>query len=691
MNDAHALLQTLAIVLCVAAVTTFVFQRLKQPVVFGYLLAGLIAGPHIPIPLVADEPTVRTLSELGVILLMFSLGLKFSLRKLIRVGPTAGVVAIAQSSVMVWLGYLAGQMLGWTRLESVYAGAVIAISSTTIIAKAFTEQRVRGRFTELVLGILIIEDLIAILLLAILTTISSGQQLTFVSLSVTAIRLLSFLAVLVVVGLLLVPRVIRGVVRVGAEETTLIVSVGICFAAALVALAFGYSVALGAFIAGSLVAESGEEQTIEALVRPLRDMFAAIFFVSVGMLIDPSVVARYWPAVIVFTGLVMVGKVLAVTIAAFFTGFPPRTAVQAGMSLAQIGEFSFIIAGVGLTTGATREFLYPIAVTVSAITTLTTPWLIRGATPVAAWVDRKLPHPVQTFASLYGSWIERLRGAPTEPTKRSRTRKLVGLVLLDAALIAAVVIGAAVEMGRFIGLLHEWTGASATVARLIVMAGGVAVGVPLLIGLVRGARLLGLHLALRAMPEAAEGKVDIAAAPRRALVVTLQLAIILCVGLPLLALTHPFVPDFWLEVAFAALLVLLGIGFWRSATNLHGHARAGAEVIVGALGRQMSHPGASSEQLERTMRQVHDFLPGLGEPTPISIRDGSPATGKTLADLNLRGLTGATVLAIMRPGEQVLAPAGKEMIRTGDMLAVTGSKEAVDAARALVNPDQSSA
>jgi CPA2 family monovalent cation:H+ antiporter-2 len=294
MHDAHEFLRTLAVVLCVAAVTTVVFQRLRQPVVFGYLLAGMIVGPHIPIPLVADEAIVETLSELGVILLLFSLGLEFSLRKLLRIGPTAGLVAVAQSSGMVWIGYVLGQLLGWTTLESVFAGAVIAISSTTIIAKAFEEQRVKGRFTEIVFGVLIIEDLIGIFLIAILTTVATGTAVSASSLAVTGARLATFLAGLIGVGLLVVPRTIRAVVRMNRPETTLVASIGICFAAALLALSFGYSVALGAFIAGSLVAESGEEKVVEHLVQPVRDVFAAIFFVSVGVLIDPAIVAQHW-------------------------------------------------------------------------------------------------------------------------------------------------------------------------------------------------------------------------------------------------------------------------------------------------------------------------------------------------------------------------------------------------------------
>ncbi len=694
MHDAHDFLHTLAVVLCAAAVTTVVFQRLKQPVVFGYLLAGMIVSPHVPIPIVADEATVRTLAEMGVILLLFALGLEFSLRKLIRVGPTAGIVAVAQSSIMVLIGYWLGRAFGWTTLESFYAGAVLAISSTTIIAKAFAEQRVHGRFTEVVLGVLIIEDLIAIFLLAVLTTLSSGANISVASLGATGLRLAIFLTGLIGVGLLLIPRTVRALVRMGRPETTLVATMGICFAAALLALTFGYSVALGAFIAGSLVAESGHEKTIEHLVQPVRDVFAAIFFVSVGMLIDPALVAQHWFPVLVMTAAVIVGKVVAVTVSAFLVGYTPRTAVQAGMSLAQIGEFSFIIASVGLATGATRPFLYPIAVAVSAITTLTTPWLIRSADRSAAYVDRTLPRPLQTFVALYGSWIERLRTARASKAERPRVRRLIGLIVLDAAVIIGVTIGTALELGHFSTLLGVWFGITVGAARLIVIAVATVVLVPLSIGLVRTARQLGLAVALSALPTPDAG-VDLAAAPRRALVVTLQLVMVAVVVVMVVVATQPFVPALRsaviLTAMFALLLLVLGVAFWRTAMDLHGHARAGAEIIVATLAQQMAAEptGAETPSAKRRVERVREVLPGMGDPIPLRIAAGSPIAGRSLADVNMRSVTGATVLAILRDGgEQVLMPSGPQMLREGDLLAVIGSKEAVENARSLVaGPD----
>ncbi len=686
MYEAADFLRNLALVMCVAAITSVVFQRLRQPVVFGYLLAGLIIGPHIAVPLVADESAVRALAELGVILLMFGLGLEFSLRKLLGVGLTAGFVALAETSLMVWFGFLVGQLFGWTVLESVFTGAVIAISSTTIIVKAFADQRVTGKSTEIVFGILIFEDIVGIFLIAILTAVVAGAGLSAGSVATTAAQLTTFLVGLVGVGLLIIPRLVRYVVGLGRDETVLVTSVGICFAAALLALTFGYSVALGAFIAGSLVAESGEERVVARLVAPVRDMFAAIFFVAVGMLIDPLVIAENWAAVLVLSAVVIVGKVSAVSVSAFLTGFPLRTSVQTGMSVAQIGEFSFIIAGVGLASGATRGFLYPVAIAVSAVTTLTTPWLIRASGPVASYVDRKLPRPLQMFVGLYGSWMERLRSAPSEAAGESQVHRLVRGLLLDAALLAALIIGASLESGLVTPILVRSAGISEQMARVLVFVAVGAVAVPLSVGLLRSARLLGLTLSYRALPKAVDGAVDFAAAPRKVLTVTLQFIIVALVGIPIATVTLPFLPPLRGVAVLVVILVVLTFGFWRSASSLQGHARAGAELIIATLASQMAEePEASDgDEGEERLLQVHRVLPGLGDPVAVLLPADSPAVHRTLAELDLRGLTGATVLAIRREGEPVVIPTGREQLRAGDVLAVAGTQEAVTAAGRLL-------
>jgi len=681
MFDAHDFLTNLALVLCVAALTSLVFQRLRQPVVFGYLVAGMIIGPHIPVPLVADQAMVRTLAELGVILLMFSIGLEFSMRRLLQVGGPAGIAAITETSVMMGLGYLAGRLLGLTALESVFLAAIVAISSTTIIVKAFAEQGIRGRLADIVLGILIVEDLIAILLIAILTAVGEGEGLSTREVVGTTLRLALFLAGLIGVGLLIVPRLIRAAVRSERAETILVSSVGVCFAASLLALSLGYSVALGAFIAGALVAESGQEKKVEPLVAPVRDLFVAVFFVAVGMQLDPSMILEYWWMVGALVLVVIAGKVLAVSGGVFFAGEGLRTAVQSGMSLAQIGEFSFIIASIGLASESTRAFLYPVAVAVSAITTLTTPVLIRSARRVAARVDAGLPGRLQTFVALYGSWIESLRATPQRSGGRSRTRRLVRVIAIDTMLLAVLFIGLSVEFPRLVRWFDGTVGLSLTAARATVLLTAAALGAPLVIALVRTTHLLGLWLAVQALPAPEGRKVDMARAPRRALEVTLQFALLFAVVALLMAVTQPFAPRIpGIAVILAAGFVLLS-AIWRSAKNLQGHAVAGGEVIVAALARRMAEGNADD-----AMKRMQAMLPGLGEPVAMTVSEGSTAAGRTLRELDMRGATGATVLALLRGEEHHVSPRGDTKLQQGDVIAVAGTHEAVDSVRAMVAP-----
>ena len=684
MQDAHLFLQTLALVLCAAAVTTVLFQRFRQPVVLGYLLAGMVIGPYIPVPLEADDRTVHTLAELGVILLMFSLGIEFSLSKLLRVGPTAAFVAVLQCSLMLWLGYLAGLAFGWSQLQSIYAGAVIAISSTTIIIKAFAEQGIKEDFRHIVFGILIVEDLIAILLIAILTALSSGEELSGVEVGRAAGRLAAFLFVMLVIGLLTVPRLMRAVVRLERSETTVVASVALAFGFAVLASAFEYSVALGAFLAGSLVAESGVEKTIEDLVQPVRDIFAAIFFVSVGMLINPADIVEHWPLVLVFLVVVILGKIGAVTLGAFLTGQNVQTSVKTGMSLAQIGEFSFIIARLGLDTGGTGErgrVLFSLAVAVSGITTLLTPWLIRGSGPTAAWVDKKLPRSLQTFGALYASWIEQLRAGSSD-AQTARIRRSIRWLIVDAVVVATIIIGASVEMERVAAIAQTRLALSERWTKVLIIAGAAVISAPFWIGLAGVARFLGFELANRVFPAAKGESIDLAAAPRRLLVVTLQLAIVLLVGVPLIAITQPFLPPLRGAAVLLFVLLLLAFAFWRGAANFQGHARAAAQALAEVLTRQ-TRQGRAAEN-RHSLESANKILAGLGSPVPVVLPAGSPAVGKTLAEVELRGLTGATVLAIQRGEQSVLIPSGHERLLEGDVLAIAGSHEAVAAARELL-------
>jgi CPA2 family monovalent cation:H+ antiporter-2 len=541
---------------------------------------------------------------------------------------------------------------------------------------------VRGRVTNLVVGILIVEDLIAILLLALLTPAAASHGVSAGPLGLTILRLVACLAALLAAGMLLVPRLVRYVVRLQRPETTLLVSIGICFATALLAHSIGYSVALGAFLAGSLVAESGEEKLVERLIEPVRDMFAAVFFVSVGMMFDPVLVAERWAVVLLFTVLVVVGKFAAVSLSAFLTGSGTRTAVQAGMSLAQIGEFSFIIAGVGLASGATSPSLYPIVVAVSAITTLTTPWLIRAADPVAAAVDRNLPRPLQTFVALYGSWIESIRARRETSADKIRTRLALRGLLIDAFVVLALAVGASAAARPLGERLASAVGLPSAPAEATIVGIAILLSAPFLVGIVRTGRALAQALARRAFPEPEPNRLDLAAAPRRALVVTLQLTTVLIVVAPLVAITQPFLPPLAGAVFLGASVVVLAIVIWRTATDLQGHVRAAAEAIVDAIDGQ-SRPGAPDEA-ERALQRAYQLLPGLGEPFPVRIEESSPAVGRRLSQLGLRGRTGATIVAISRGEEVVLVPDGHERLQAGDVVALAGTRNAIESAKHLL-------
>ncbi len=695
MHGGLDVLAGLAAVLGVAAVTTVLFQRLRQPVVLGYVLAGIIVGPRFPVRLVADPQVVSTLSELGVVLLMFSLGLEFSLRKLVSLGPTAGTTAVVEMSLVLWLGFTAARLLGWSPVESLFAGAVVAITSTTLVVKAFDEQGVRGPLRDWVVGMLVAEDVITVVLLTVLTGVATGAGLSPVAMAAMIARLAAFLAALLAVGLLLVPRLMRAVVRLDRPETTLVAAVGLCFGVALLARAVGYSVALGAFVAGVLVAESGERHRIGALVLPVRDVFAAIFFVSVGMQIDPALLARQAGAALAFAAVVVLGKMVGVGAGSFLTGSAVPTAVRAGMAMVPVGEFSFVVAGLGAALGGAGSALYPVAVAVSAVTAFAAPWLLRASEPVARFVDRALPQPIQTFAALYGSWLEELRTARHRQTLGAMVRRLGRALALDSAFVAGIVIATALAMPRVAPVVERWLSLGPAPARALVLVAAAALLAPFAFGVVRVSQRLGATLAQFALPAVRRGALDLAAAPRRALVLTLQIAVLLLAGLPILTVTQPFLEGSGGALALGAVFLVLGVAFWRSAANLEGHVRAGAQLVAEALVKRaragpgravpgLAGPGVEADADEHALDQVRRLLPGLGEPVVVRLESGSDAVGRTLAGIDLRGATGATVLAIARPDGGVVAPGAGEVLRPGDVLALAGSQEAVEAARRLL-------
>lgn len=687
MHSATEFLRDLAMVLCVAAVTTVLFRKLRQPVVLGYLMAGVLVGPHVEFPLFANPDTVGALSELGVILVMFGIGLEFSLRRLGGVLPTAGLVGLITVSVMVWVGYLVGQTVGWGVGQSLLVGGALSITSTIIVSRLLEEHGVRAPVADLVYGVLLVEDVAAVLMLALLASLAGGAggDDALLVLAAETGRLALVLAAAVAGGYLVVPRVIRAVARLGSGETLLVATVGLAFAFALLAHAAGYSAALGAFLAGTLVAESGRAESIEGLVRPVRDLFAAVFFVAVGMGVDPAAMAQHPGAIALLTVVAVAGKLLSVSVAGVLSGHDVRTSVQGGLCLAPIGEFSYILVGLGVASGVAGPELLPVIVACSVLTVFAAPWMARAAEPLSLWVDRRLPHAVQTFVTLHGTWLERLR--ERRRTGRSPARRLVLALALDGVLLAALVIGTSLAAEPLRALVHErllWTEVP---AGWLVLAAAALLALPLLLGLVAASRRLGALLAGMVLPPAAEGRADFGAAPRRTLLVALQLGVMLAVLMPVLALTQPFVPLFAGVPVVLALVALVGVAFWRSTADLQAHVKAGAQVLLEALRaagpaddwRETAHKGPAA-----AAPAVEQLLPGLGSVAERHVRAGTRADGATLRELDLRGRSGATVVAIRRGGKDLTAPGGSTRLQAGDVLAVAGTEPALRAVDELL-------
>ncbi|HXH32602.1 MAG TPA: cation:proton antiporter [Bacteriovoracaceae bacterium] len=401
----------LAIILAVAGVMSFIFHKIRQPVVLGYILAGVIVGPHTPpINLITDIPSIQTWAELGVIFLMFTLGLEFSFRKLSSVGVTATVAASLEVGFFLLVGFGIGKWLGWTSLESIFLGAMLSISSTTIIIKALEDLKLKShRFASVIFGILIVEDLFAILLLVGLTTIATTETVSIYSLMAAAGNLTLVVGSWFITGYFLVPRLMTYIGKRGNNEMLTLVSIGLCLCLVVLAAHFGYSPALGAFIMGSVIAETEILRRIETLMEPLKDLFGAIFFVSIGMLIDPRIMWEYKGVILLLSLVTITGKIFSTSLGALVSGQSFKNSVQVGMGLAQIGEFSFIIASLGVALKATSSKLYPIGVAVSLVTTFTTPYLIKNSAAVAAGLEKRLPQRLRHLLDRYGLWCERQR------------------------------------------------------------------------------------------------------------------------------------------------------------------------------------------------------------------------------------------------------------------------------------------
>ncbi|HEU5069731.1 MAG TPA: cation:proton antiporter [Verrucomicrobiae bacterium] len=666
-------LQDLAVVMIVAGVVTIIFHRLKQPVVLGYILAGVIIGPHTPpYALIHDEATINTLSELGVILLMFSLGLEFSLRKLTRVGAPALIAALLEILLLFWVGYEVGHFFAWPLLDSIFLGAMLSMSSTTIIIKVLGELgKMKERFAQLIFGILVIEDILGIAMIALLSGIAMTGKLGVADVGLTLGRLGIFLAVVLVAGLLTVPRLIGYVARFKSNEMLIVTLLGLCFGVSLLATKLGYSVALGAFVIGAVIAEAREIHRVEALLEPVRDMFSAIFFVAIGLLIDPRMLITYWQPVVVITLAVIVGKVMTCSFGAFLGGNDTRTSLRVGMGLSQIGEFSFIIASLGVTLKVTSDFLYPIAVAVSALTTLLTPYLIRSADETANWFDRVAPRALVNTLQLYTDWVGQL-GRRQSNLARKLIRAWLAQIALNVALVTGIFIVAA-----FIGqhppawlrarqLQADWLKALLWLAAAIL-------SLPMNIATSRKLQALGMLIAELKVKTAVAG--ERTPAIRAVVAQVIPIAGTIVLGLYIILLSSTLLPTVRVMLV---MLVLSGIISWflrRSFIRVYSRAQIALQETFAQP--PAPHPHETPARLQSLLREANLET--------VSIRADSAAAGRLIRELELRTTTGASIVAVERAGANLLNPGADEEIQPGDQVLLLGSRAQLDAARARLN------
>ena len=428
------LISDLGLILVTAAIAVLIFRLLKQPLVLGYLVAGFLAGSEFDFfPTVKDMNSVTVWAEIGVIFLLFSLGLEFSFKKLMKVGGTASITALTQIITMVALGYFVGKLMDWGKMNSLFLGVILSISSTTIILKTFDELGVKTqKFAGNVIGALIVQDILAILMMVLLSTVAVSQQFSGSELFQSVLKLIFFLTIWFVAGIFFIPTLLKKAKHLLTDEMLLIISLALCLLMVLFAANVGFSPALGAFIMGSIIAETTQAEHIEHLVKPVKDLFGAVFFVSVGMLIDPEMLMKYAFPVGILTLVVILGQSLSSTIGALLSGQPLKQSIQTGMSLSQIGEFSFIIATLGMTLNVTSDFLYPIVVAVSAITTFTTPFMVKFSTPLSIYLEKKLPR----------RWVKKIErySANTEAIKSVSTWQILLKAYLTQVIIHSIII-----------------------------------------------------------------------------------------------------------------------------------------------------------------------------------------------------------------------------------------------------------
>ena len=652
MSEIEPLIADLALILICAGVMTLIFKKLKQPLVLGYIVAGFIASPHLSLtPSVIDTASIHTWSDIGVIFLLFALGLEFSFKKIVKVGGPAVIAALTIIFGMIFLGFTVGSSFGWSKMDALFLGGMISMSSTTIIYKAFEDLGIaKKQFAGLVMSILILEDILAVVLMVVLSTVAVSNNFEGKELLFSVGKLVFFLTLWILVGIYLIPMLLRWAKKLMNDETLLVVALGLCFGMVVVAAKTGFSAAFGAFIMGSILAETIEAEHIEHLVKPVKDLFGAIFFVSVGMMVDPAMIGQYWLPIVVITLTVMVGQLFFATTGVLLSGQNLKTAMQCGFSLTQIGEFAFIIATLGVSLGVTSSFLYPIVVAVSVITIFLTPYMIRLAEPAYGFVYKHLPGRFRTFLDNYAA-----SSASPTTSKESDWKRYLGSIIKVIAIYGILCIAiCGLSFGLLVPLMERWI--PAPWADILSAA----------ITLIVLAPFLRTIVIKHSRSAAFKSLWEESRANRPILVATVVMRYILALGFVFYVLARLF----HISVVLIAVIALVAVFLMVSSRFIKKNAqRIEHTFLANFRSRELRDQYLGEKKPEYASRLLSKDLHLADFDVPAEIEWG----GKTLAELNLGKRFGIQVVSILRGGLRINIPKATDRVFPQDRIQVIGS------------------
>ena len=657
MEEAN-LVKDLALILISAGVFTIISKALKQPLILGYIVAGFLVGPHMGLfPTVTSTAEVKEWSDIGIIFLLFALGLEFSFKKLLKVGSSALITAMTQCVGMFILGFLVGEAIGWSNMESIFLGGMLSMSSTTIIIKAYDDLGYKDRpFAPLVFGALVFEDLIAVVLMVLLSTMAVSNKFAGGEMLMGLAKLVFFLILWFLIGIYMIPTILKKAHKYLNDEILLLVSLGLCFVMVSLASLAGFSEALGAFVMGSILAETLESEHIMDLTKGIKDLFGAIFFVSVGMMVDPHVIAEHWGTILILTITVMLGILFCSTSGAVLAGQGLDNAVHAGFSLAQLGEFSFIIAGLGVSLGVMRDFIYPVIITVSVITTFTTPYMIKAGTPAYEYLLKKLPEQFVAKINSFSSQ-ERNNTAAAQNEWKRLIKQLALRVLLYGVILIAIDLGSHLFLDKVI--ISRLDGLSPFVRNLISVVVTLVVMSPFLVGIaISGEEINRSSIKLIKARQANVWPVISLA----------LLRILIAMGFVLSVIATHFNLAFWTFL----LILISGVAFFfigrRSISKF--------TIVEDRFMANLNEKEQQQRRMAPVTSKVSDKMSRYNVKTDmLTISPDSLYAGKQLRDLPFRHKSGVNIVKIVRGSRTIMIPTGTEMVFPYDKLLAVGTKE----------------